>query len=306
VYNVLLFKKIYERKSKMARIGITREQVFQAAEYIRDAGETPTIDRVRAQLGNTGSPNTIHKHLKLWKLSQPQVHRKTPELPADLAIALIQEIEKQAAAARAEAEGEATESDATADRLAEAGELLEAEADQLRELNAELETARGIATAEATARAEQIKTLKQQCEKDQVAAETARQNTVKAQYTVDAQEKQLMKLETDLAAALEKLEKEREKTATAVREAAVAVGKCEAETRRADDAIELGIQSGMRDLDTINELKKDLLESRKEAREAEKMKDRARNDALKYQTQLNSEIKARTGDAEKTENEAAK
>jgi len=289
----------------MARTGITKEQVFQAAEYIRGADETPTIERIRVQLGNTGSPNTIHKHLKLWKSSQPQVRRKAPELPVDLALALISEFEKQAAAARAEAEGEATESEATADKLAEVGELLEAEADQLRELNAELETARDTATAEASARAEQITTLKQQCEKDQVAAETARQNTAKAQYTVDAQEKQLKKLEIDLAAALEKLEKEREKTVTAVREAAVAVGKCEAETRRADDAIELGIQSGMRDLDTINELKNDLVESRKEARDAEKMKDRARNDALKYQTQLNSEIKART-DAEKKENKAAK
>ena len=72
----------------------------------------------------------------------------------------------------------------------------------------------------------------------------------KTQYTVGAQKQQLKKLEIDLAAALEKLEKERGETATAVRETAVAVCKCEAETRRADDSIELGIQSGMRDLDT--------------------------------------------------------
>jgi len=31
----------------MARIGITQEEVFQAAEAIRGEGETPSIDRVR-------------------------------------------------------------------------------------------------------------------------------------------------------------------------------------------------------------------------------------------------------------------
>jgi Trp operon repressor len=144
----------------MVRIGITKEQVFQAAEYVRGAGETPTIDRIRVQLGNTGSPNTIHKHLKLWKSSQLQVRRKTPDLPVNLALALISEIEKQAAAARFEAESEATESDATADRLAEVGELLEVEADQLRELNAELETARNTATAEASAQARADQNIK--------------------------------------------------------------------------------------------------------------------------------------------------
>jgi chromosome segregation ATPase len=289
----------------MARTGITSEQVFQAAEHICDAGETPTIDRIRVQLGNTGSPNTIHRHLKVWRSSQLQVRRKAPELPADLALALISEIEKQAAAARAEAEGQATEAEVVADKLAEVGEQLEAEAERLRELNAELETARDTATAVASARGEQIKALKLQCEKDQVAAETARQSTLRVQFAVDAQEKQLKKLEIDLAAALESLEKERDKTATAVREAAVAVGKCEAETRRADDAIERGIQSRMRDLDTINELKKDLSESRNEVREAEKMKDQARSDVLQLQTHLNSAIKAKAC-AENTENEAAK
>ena len=60
----------------MARIGITREQVFQAAEYIRNAGETPTIDRVRVQLGNTGSPNTIHKHISCGNRVSPKSTEK--------------------------------------------------------------------------------------------------------------------------------------------------------------------------------------------------------------------------------------
>ena len=47
----------------MARIGITFEQVSAAADALRGEGMNPTIKAVRERLG-TGSPNTIHEHLK--------------------------------------------------------------------------------------------------------------------------------------------------------------------------------------------------------------------------------------------------
>jgi len=284
----------------MARIGVTKEDVFQAAESIRGEGETPSIDRVRVRLGNTGSPNTIHKHLKLWKASLPQVRQEVQELDADLAAAVAANIDKKAAAARSVAEKEAIEANRQLDLLADNNELLEAEIDTVRERNEALEIAQTAAIAEAKSFKEQIEKLEKQCGKDQAAAESARLETAEARYTVKAQIEKLAKLESDLAAALSRSDAEREaaskalklesdKAATAVREAAVAASKVEAETRRADDALELGIKTGMRDLDTINELKKELAESRKDAREAEKSKDKTLHDALKYQSQFNAE-----------------
>ncbi|ADP20025.1 MULTISPECIES: DNA-binding protein [Achromobacter] len=46
--------------------GITESDVHEAADAVLAAGERPTIERVRAQMGNTGSPNTITRYLESW------------------------------------------------------------------------------------------------------------------------------------------------------------------------------------------------------------------------------------------------
>ncbi|AXR06737.1 DNA-binding protein [Salinimonas sediminis] len=48
----------------MARTGVTLTNVKQATEAIIARGNSVSIDAVRAELGNTGSKSTIHKHLK--------------------------------------------------------------------------------------------------------------------------------------------------------------------------------------------------------------------------------------------------
>lgn len=66
--------------------GITQEQVSTAADALVTAGERPTVEKVRAQLG-TGSPNTVTRMLDTWRgalatrLSQVLA---LPELPADV------------------------------------------------------------------------------------------------------------------------------------------------------------------------------------------------------------------------------
>ncbi|MCF6767183.1 DNA-binding protein [Thiotrichales bacterium 19S11-10] len=56
----------------MARPGLTFEEVAQAAQQLLDEGENPTIIRIREVLGGKGSPNTISKFLKEWKLKNQQ------------------------------------------------------------------------------------------------------------------------------------------------------------------------------------------------------------------------------------------
>jgi hypothetical protein len=54
-------------KKYMSRTGITLEQVEVAAEHILSKGENPTIEKVRAIIGGTGSNTTISKYLQEWR-----------------------------------------------------------------------------------------------------------------------------------------------------------------------------------------------------------------------------------------------
>ncbi|MHB1947565.1 MAG: DNA-binding protein [Gammaproteobacteria bacterium] len=51
----------------MSRVGITYEEVAQAAYEIEKKGETATIDKIRAHIGGTGSFTTISKYLNMWR-----------------------------------------------------------------------------------------------------------------------------------------------------------------------------------------------------------------------------------------------
>ena len=89
----------------MARQGITFEQVAAVADALAGEGQQPTIRAVREKLGDTGSPNTIHKHLTAWREARPVAAAAAPELPQALTAAIAAEIERAAAQARAEIEG---------------------------------------------------------------------------------------------------------------------------------------------------------------------------------------------------------
>lgn len=62
----------------MARQGITFEQVAAVADALAGEGQQPTIRAVREKLGDTGSPNTIHKHLTAWREARPVAAAAAP------------------------------------------------------------------------------------------------------------------------------------------------------------------------------------------------------------------------------------
>lgn len=64
----------------MSRLGITFEEVAEAAFTIHNNGETPTIDKVRAYLGGTGSNTTISKYLNAWRQETPPSSEKEVKL----------------------------------------------------------------------------------------------------------------------------------------------------------------------------------------------------------------------------------
>jgi hypothetical protein len=55
-------------------MAISFDEVVLAAEEIKQAGETPTIERIRLQLGSRGSHSTISKHLYTWRQSNAVLH----------------------------------------------------------------------------------------------------------------------------------------------------------------------------------------------------------------------------------------
>src|SRR3546814_8032417 len=69
----------------MAR-GITESAAHAAADAIVDAGERPTVERIRAHLG-TGSPNTVTRWLETWwqglgqRLQAQQASLSLPDAP---------------------------------------------------------------------------------------------------------------------------------------------------------------------------------------------------------------------------------
>ena len=115
----------------MARAGVTYEQVATIADRLSKAGQTPTIRALREELGDTGSPNTIHRHLNVWRERQPAADATQAALPQGLISAIAAEIKRATAQARVELEERLARVQTEANELARAGEDLEKERDEV-------------------------------------------------------------------------------------------------------------------------------------------------------------------------------
>ena len=90
----------------MGNLGITYEQVREAADQIHKSGDLPTIEKVRIELGNTGSNSTLSRHLRQWKQERTQI----PPLPDnDLSPSLKTTLETLVNQTRSEARAELLE-----------------------------------------------------------------------------------------------------------------------------------------------------------------------------------------------------
>ena len=194
----------------MARTGVTFEQVSAAADALAGEGKTPSITAVREKLG-TGSPNTIHAHLKTWREARPVARAEAVELPADLRNAIAHEMQKTASAARAEVQELLVQAQAEAAELARAGEELEVERDQLAEQVLALTTERDTLLGKSHEQATALMEAAQRIEREQQAAEAARIELAKAQLKIDqanANEARYSTEISELKTALKSAEKE--------------------------------------------------------------------------------------------------
>lgn len=90
----------------MARAGITKGQVFEAANALAEEGTTATVQALRERIGS-GSYSTISTHLADWKAERAgQVPANIPDMPEKVTLAFHQVWSVAAHAAREDVETE--------------------------------------------------------------------------------------------------------------------------------------------------------------------------------------------------------
>ncbi|NCB21198.1 MAG: DNA-binding protein, partial [Clostridia bacterium] len=171
----------------MARSGISYEQVAAVADAMIGEGTVPTIRAVREQLGGTGSPNTIHRHLTVWREAHPVPPAAAPEPSPALSRAFADEIERHAAAERSLLTGLLAQAKVEADELAAAGEALEVKRDELAAqvatLTHELDMKTGVIAQQTT----ELAAAQAQITLEQAAAESARLEAATGRYELKQQ-----------------------------------------------------------------------------------------------------------------------
>ncbi|UPG96555.1 DNA-binding protein [Luteibacter aegosomatissinici] len=152
----------------MAR-GITENDVHGAADALVEAGERPTVERIRAHLGS-GSPNTVTRHLDSWwgrlgsRLRQQRQAAALPAAPFAIGDLAAQLWDAALRSAREEAHAAlATDRETLA---AEREALVEADAARQATVREVLTAAEHAAHAQRSAE-QRLRDLQQWCDQQQ-------------------------------------------------------------------------------------------------------------------------------------------
>lgn len=218
----------------MARPGITYNEVALAIDALIAGGEEPTINRVREHLG-TGSPNTVHRHLTAWRASRPVEQRKAPELPADLASAIVREIERQASEARSDVEKALVEAQKESVTLAKSGEEIEELNGSLEEKNAELAAERERLTALSDERHDEIKNLNGKLDAERKSLEEAHIAIAQGRNKIESLELVTVELKDRIKELSGELKAAEKGCVNAEKAAAVSEAKLESELKVSAD-----------------------------------------------------------------------
>lgn len=269
----------------MARQGITFEQVAAVADALAGEGLQPTIRAVRERLGDTGSPNTIHKHLTAWREARPVAAAAAPELPQALTAAIAAEIERAASQARGEIEGRLVQAQAEAAELAAAGEALEAERDELAEQVVALTSERDTLAGKAAQQAADLTDAQQRIEREQQAAESARLEVATARLKIEAQAERVSEQASEIERLRAALTEAQQGRTAAEQQAAVLAAKLEAAADRINRAEERAEQLERQAEKTAQQHTDARAESAQEIRQAQVERDDARKVAAEAREQ---------------------
>ncbi|HCN70406.1 MAG: hypothetical protein CML16_18215 [Pusillimonas sp.] len=159
----------------MARIGISQEQVFAAADRLVSDGIKVTHRTIRDQLGS-GSPNNIHRHLKDWKTARGLTELPKRQLAAPIVDAINQEIERLSAAFRKDLEGQLEEEQQSANQIAEHADALDAQIQELHQTISSLKSAHDRLEGRTVEQAHEIDRLRRQLDDERMALGKSQQD----------------------------------------------------------------------------------------------------------------------------------
>lgn len=198
----------------MARPGVSLEEVVAIAESFVANGIEPTIRNVRERLG--GSPNTIHRHLTVWRERARKATHATTTMPDSIVKAVLNELAQAAEAARTSADKARLAAETEAADLARAMDTLQAdmdalkvELDQLRQERDEIRGRHAERSTEAKRLAQEVEGLRQQLKQTELEARLAGTRA------------------EELTALRAELDRERERRVSAEQAAAVALARLE-------------------------------------------------------------------------------
>ncbi len=208
------------------------DDVAAAADLMIAKGAKPTQDTVYEALGRKGGMGTLNKLFNQWK--EENRPRKVAEvvstLPLSISKTINEEIERAAADARSEIQLELI--DVKAERLSLANEL-----ERLSDINGDLEdkiTDLATINSELNGKAEQqageIKTLKDNVSREQIAAESARIELAKAQIRIENEAKNLADQQVEIMRLRALLDAENKAKISAEQSSAVLTSKLESIT----------------------------------------------------------------------------
>lgn len=181
--------------------GITEAQVHAAADALVEAGDRPTVERIRAHLG-TGSPNTVTRYLESWwvglggRLATQRASASVPAAPAEVVDLASRWWEAALSASRSHIESEMASERAS---VATARATLANDAEALQ---SRLED--GLAAA---SQADQARILAEQRLEDLTAvAAELRLQLARASTLLDAAEARASRLQDELTGHLQQLQ----------------------------------------------------------------------------------------------------
>jgi hypothetical protein len=189
----------------MARQELTFDEVTAAAISLQNDGKRVTIEAVHDFLG-TGSPNTIHKHLTVWRASHAQpAEAPKADIPESIVAALGSWAQQFAEDAGAGVRDALAQAESDMEALLKSGEQLEAERAELLAQVAGVTTERDQALATATERGEAIERLTIQLRDARQVATDALVGKAKDQLAIEGKDAQLadlrLQIERNVAAS---------------------------------------------------------------------------------------------------------
>lgn len=143
----------------MARSGISKQQIFEAAEKLHGAGEAVSHRTIRNILGS-GSPNNIHKHLNEWKLAKGVVAPAKRPLSSSIIAAINAEVDRVSAELKRDLEFQIQEEQQSANLISQHADALEVEINELHGEISLLASARDRLEGRTTEQATEIERLR--------------------------------------------------------------------------------------------------------------------------------------------------